>query len=223
MILLDVTPHALGIMTFGSRFEELIPQNTTVPTSRAKIFTTSRDNQTAVKILVMQGDSQSAEENEFLGEFVMTGLRRAPKGHVEIEVTFEINTDGIVAVKAKDLETGQAQSIEVTASSGLTEEEIKNMVRDAEDYMVERRTDEEFEAARQQAETLVDSIESLFPDVERVVGSADFGRDAIAKARVIVDQTKSAIDHKHTRKVKDQLEQLERTERMFKGVVSRAN
>jgi len=222
MILLDVTPHALGIMTFGSRFEELIPQNTTVPTSRAKIFTTSRDNQTAVKILVMQGDSQSAEENEFLGEFVMTGLRRAPKGHVEIEVTFEINTDGIVAVKAKDLETGQAQSIEVTASSGLTDEEIKNMVRDAEDYMVERRTDEEFEAAKQQAETLVDSIESLFPDVERVVGSADFGRDAIAKARVIVDQTRTAIDHKHTRKVKDHLEQLERTERMFKGVVSRA-
>src|SRR6187455_214228 len=186
MILLDVTPHALGIMTFGSYFEELIPQNTTVPTSRTKIFTTSRDNQTAVKILVMQGENDNAEKNEFLGEFVMTGLRRAPKGHVEIEVTFEINTDGIVAVKAKDLETGQAQSIEVTASSGLTEEEIKNMVRDAEGYMVERRTDEEFEAARQQAETLVDSIESLFPDVERVVGSADFGRDAIAKARVIV-------------------------------------
>src|SRR5690606_5663709 len=104
-------------------------------------------------------------------------------------------------VKAKDLETGQAQSIEVTASSGLTDEEIKNMVKDAEDYMVERRTDEEFEAARQQAETLVDSIESLFPDVERVVGSADFGRDAIAKARIIVDQTRTAIDHKHTSKV----------------------
>lgn len=222
MILLDVTPHALGIMTFGSRFEELIPQNTTVPTSRAKIFTTSRDNQTAVKILVMQGDSENADENEFLGEFVMTGLRRAPKGHVEIEVTFEINTDGIVAVKAKDLETGQAQSIEVTASSGLTDEEIKHMVKDAEDYMVERRTDEEFEAAKQQAETLVDSIESLFPDVERVVGTADFGRDAIAKARAVVDQTRSAIDRKHTTLVKEQLEQLERTERMFKGVVSRA-
>lgn len=222
MILLDVTPHALGIMTFGSRFEELIPQNTTVPTSRAKIFTTSRDNQTAVKILVMQGDSENADENEFLGEFVMTGLRRAPKGHVEIEVTFEINTDGIVAVKAKDLETGQAQSIEVTASSGLTDDEIKHMVKDAEDYMIERRTDEEFEAAKQQAETLVDSIENLFPDVERVVGTADFGRDAIAKARAVVNQTRNAIDRKHTGMVKEQLEQLERTERMFKGVVSRA-
>ena len=106
MVLLDVTPHALGIMTFGSYFEELIPQNTTVPTHRTKIFTTSRDNQTAVKILVMQGESQRAEENELLGEFILTGLRRAPKGQVEIEVTFEINADGIVSVRAKDLETG---------------------------------------------------------------------------------------------------------------------
>src|SRR5215216_7691516 len=123
MILLDVTPHALGIMTFGSYFEELIPQNTTVPTSRTKIFTTSRDNQTAVKILVMQGESQRAEENELLGEFILTGLRRAPKGQVEIEVTFEINADGIVSVRAKDLETGLEQSIQVTASSGLTADE----------------------------------------------------------------------------------------------------
>src|SRR5690606_12980339 len=101
MLLLDVTPHALGIMTFGSHFEELIPQNTTVPTSQTKTFTTSRDNQTAVKILVMQGDSEKADENELLGEFILTGLRRAPKGHVEIEVAFEINTDGIVSVHAK--------------------------------------------------------------------------------------------------------------------------
>src|SRR6202020_1139077 len=103
MILLDVTPHALGIMTFGSYFEELIPQNTTVPTHRQKIFTTSRDNQTAVKILVMQGENEHAEQNELLGEFILTGLKRAPKGQVEIEVTFEINADGIVSVRAKDL------------------------------------------------------------------------------------------------------------------------
>src|SRR3954454_13113823 len=115
MMLLDVTPHALGIMTFGSNFEELIPQNPTVPTSRSKIFTTSRDNQTAVKILVMQGEHERATENELLGEFILTGLRRAQKGQVEIEVTFEINSDGIVSVSAKDLETGQQQSIQVTA------------------------------------------------------------------------------------------------------------
>jgi molecular chaperone DnaK len=221
MILLDVTPHALGIMTFGSYFEELIPQNTTVPTSRTKIFTTSRDNQTAVKILVMQGESKKADENELLGEFILTGLRRAPKGHVEIEVTFEINTDGIVSVHAKDLETGQAQSIQVTATSGLTQDEIKNMMEGAKDYMVERRADEEFESARQQAETLMAEIERLFPDVERVVGSADFGRDAIGKAQSVLERVRQGISRKDTQAVKDQLEQLARTERMFKGVVAR--
>jgi molecular chaperone DnaK len=222
MILLDVTPHSLGIMTFGSYFEELIPQNTTVPTSRTKIFTTSRDNQTAVKILVMQGESKKAEENELLGEFILTGLRRAAKGSVEIEVTFEINTDGIVSVHAKDLETGQEQSIQVTATSGLTQDEIKNMMDNARDFMVERRHDEHFEAARQEAETLVAEIERMFPEIERVVGTADFGRDAIGKARSILERTRQAIQRKDTDAVKEQIEQLARTQRMFKGVVARA-
>ncbi|HEX2672643.1 MAG TPA: molecular chaperone DnaK [Polyangiaceae bacterium] len=221
MILLDVTPHALGIMTFGSYFEELIPQNTTVPTSRTKVFTTSRDDQTAVKILVMQGESKRADENELLGEFILTGLRRAPKGHVEIEVTFEINTDGIVSVHAKDMENGQAQSIQVTATSGLTQDEIKNMMGTAQDYLLERRVDEHFEAAKQDAETLISEIERLFPEIERVVGSADFGRDAIAKARTTVDRTRAAINSKDTALVKEQVDQLSRTQRMFKGVVSR--
>ncbi|MEI7893261.1 MAG: molecular chaperone DnaK, partial [Myxococcales bacterium] len=161
MILLDVTPHALGIMTQGGYFEELIPQNTTVPTHRQKIFTTSRDNQTAVKILVMQGESERADENELLGEFILTGLRRAPKGQVEIEVTFEINADGIVSVRAKDLETAKEQSIDVTASSGLTRDEVQKMVSSAKDQLVERRSTEEFEAAKQEAERLVGEIERL--------------------------------------------------------------
>ncbi|HEX9621547.1 MAG TPA: molecular chaperone DnaK, partial [Polyangiaceae bacterium] len=222
VILLDVTPHALGIMTFGSHFEELIPQNTTVPTGRAKIFTTSRDSQTAVKILVMQGDSKRAEENELLGEFILTGLRRAPKGEVEIEVTFEINTDGIVSVHAKDLETGQAQSIQVTASSGLTQDEIKTMMEGAQEYLVERRSDERFEATRQEAETLISDIEQMFPEVERLVGSADFGRDALSKARSVVERARGAIETGSVESVKEQVEQLGRTQRMFKGVVTRA-
>jgi molecular chaperone DnaK len=221
MILLDVTPHALGIMTFGSHFEELIPQNTTVPTARTKTFTTSRDDQTAVKILVLQGESARADENELLGEFILTGLRRAPKGQVEIEVTFEINSDGIVSVQAKDLETGQAQSIQVTASSGLTQDEVKNMMSSAQDYMVERRTDEKFEGAKQEAETLIAEIERLFPEIERAVGSADFGRDALAKARSAVEKTRAAIASKSTNDVAQQVEQLGRTLRMFKGVVTR--
>ena len=221
MVLLDVTPHALGIMTFGSYFEELIPQNTTVPTHRTKIFTTSRDHQTAVKILVMQGESQRAEENELLGEFILTGLRRAPKGQVEIEVTFEINADGIVSVRAKDLETGLEQSIQVTATSGLTKEEIKSMMDNAKDDLVDRRSSEEFEAAKQEAEKLIGEIEKLFPQVQQIVASSDFGRDAIEKAKAIVDKARTAIERKDAAAVKEQIEGLTRTHRMFKGVVAK--
>ncbi len=221
MILLDVTPHALGIMTFGSKFEELIPKNTTVPTSRSKIFTTSRDNQTAVKILVMQGDSEKATDNELLGEFILTGLRRAPKGQVEIEVNFEINSDGIVSVSAKDLETGQAQSIQVTASSGLTKDEVKAMMDNAKDFLVEARTNDEFEGVKQEAEKFVTEIEKMFPQVEAVVASSDFGREAIGKARSILEKTRDAIAKRESAVVKEQMEALARTHRMFKGVVSR--
>ena len=221
MVLLDVTPHALGIMTFGSYFEELIPQNTTVPTHRTKIFTTSRDNQTAVKILVMQGESQRAEENELLGEFILTGLRRAPKGQIEIEVTFEINADGIVSVRAKDLETGLEQSIQVTATSGLTKDEIKSMMENAKDDLVDRRTSEEFEAAKQEAEKLIAEIEKLFPQVQQIVASSDFGRDAIEKAKAIVDKARAAIEKRDAAAVKEQIEGLTRTHRMFKGVVAK--
>jgi molecular chaperone DnaK len=221
MVLLDVTPHALGIMTFGSYFEELIPQNTTVPTHRTKIFTTSRDNQTAVKILVMQGESQRAEENELLGEFILTGLRRAPKGQIEIEVTFEINADGIVSVRAKDLETGLEQSIQVTATSGLTKDEIKSMMENAKDDLVDRRTSEEFEAAKQEAEKLIGEIEKLFPQVQQIVASSDFGRDAIEKAKAIVDKARAAIEKRDAAAVKEQIEGLTRTHRMFKGVVAK--
>jgi len=223
MILLDVTPHALGIMTVGAHFEELIPQNTTVPTSRAKTFTTSRDNQTAVKILVMQGENQKADDNELLGEFVLTGLRRALKGQVEIEVTFSINTDGIVSVSAKDLETGQAQSIQVTASSGLTSDEVKDMMSNAADYMVERRADEAFEGIKQTIETLVSQVESMIPDVERVVGGSDFGRDALAKAKAVVFKARDAVVRKDAAACTEQTDMLDRTIRMFKGVVTRGN
>ena len=163
MILLDVTPHTLGIMVVGGYFEELIPLNTTVPTSRSKVFTTIRDNQTAVKILVMQGESHRADENELLGEFILTGLRRAPAGQVEVEVTFEINSDGIVSVHAKDLETGQQQSITVTATSGLTKDEIQNMVTDAKEFAVARRQDDETEQVMQEAKKLIAADRGAVP------------------------------------------------------------
>ncbi len=221
MVLLDVTPHTLGIMVVGGYFEELIPQNSTVPTSRSKIFTTVRDNQTAVKILVMQGESRRADENELLGEFILTGLRRAPAGQVEVEVTFEINADGIVSVHAKDLETGKAQSITVTSTSGLTQDELESMMTDARDYAVTRRSDEELERAKQEAETLIAEIDRLFPKVEEVVAGSDFGRDAIEKARAVVERAQQLIARGDADGLKEQVDALARTQRMFKGVVGK--
>src|SRR5690554_2262863 len=147
VLLLDVTLHSLGIMVHGGGFEVLIEANATIPTSHGHIFTTVRENQTSVKIIVLQGESPNAEENEMLGEFVLSGLRRAPAGEVEVEVAFEISADGIVSVQARDLETGKEQSITVTATSGLTEEEIQNMIEENQDYLVELKRDEEVERA----------------------------------------------------------------------------
>ena len=221
MVLLDVTPHTLGIMVVGGYFEAVIKQNTAVPTSESKTFTTVRENQTAVKILVMQGESRRADENELLGEFILTGLRRAPAGEVSVEVTFEINADGIVSVHAKDLETGKAQSITVTSTSGLTADELDTMMTDARDYAVSRRTDEELERAKQEAETLIAEIERLFPKVEEVVRGSDFGRDAIEKARAVVERAQQLIAQGSADALKEQIDALARTQRMFKGVVGK--
>ncbi len=222
MVLLDVTPHKLGIMVHGGLFEELIPQNSTVPTAKSKTFTTVRENQTAVKILVMQGDSEMANQNELLGEFVLTGLRKAPPGAVEVEVTFEINADGIVSVAAKDLETGIAQSITVTASSGLTKDEIDQMVDQAKDFAVARRGDEDFEKARQETDTLIVEIEKMLPRVEEAVRGSEFGRDAIEKAKVLMGKVKTIADKKDVAALKEQVEALQRTARMFRGVVGKS-
>ncbi len=221
MVLLDVTPHALGIMTYGENFEELIPMNTTVPTSRSKIFTTSRDNQTAVKILVMQGETAKVGPTDLLGEFVLTGLRRAPKGQVEIEVTFSIDGDGIVSVSARDMETNQQQSIQVTSSSGLTKEEVGKMVEEAKEFLVDRPSSDEFTKLSQEANKLVSEIESMFPRVELVVASSDFGRDAIGKARSVVERCRDAMARKDVSGLRGLMESLARTHRMFKGVVAR--
>lgn len=166
VLLLDVTPHNLGIMVHGGGFEVLIESNTTIPTSHTHAFTTSRDGQTSVKIIVFQGESEIASENELLGEFVLGGLRSARAGEVEIEVSFNISADGIVSVGAKDLETGQEQSITVTATSGLTEEELLNMVQENQDYLVSLKQDEALEQERDKLSKTIREVERMLAEYE---------------------------------------------------------
>lgn len=221
VLLLDVTPHSLGIMIVGGYFHTLIEQNTTVPTSKSHVFTTVKDNQTSVKILALQGESERAAENELLGEFVLTGLRRAPRGEVEIEVTFHISADGIVSVTAKDMETGLEQSITVTASSGLTPDEINKMIDENKDYMVEVRSLKEFDQKRHSAEKLLDEIDGLFPKVTAIIGGSEFGQDAVKKAQQVCERAKQAIASRDGKTLDETTEALSRTLNMFRGVVSK--
>jgi molecular chaperone DnaK len=134
LLLLDVTPMSLGIATFDGHFAALITKNTTVPVRKSHVFTTTRDEQTAVKIRVLQGDGERAADNHLLGEFVLTEIRRAPKGEPEIDVAFEIDANGIVSVSARDLATDGEQSITVNATGTLSEEEIERIVRENEGH-----------------------------------------------------------------------------------------
>ena len=132
VLLLDVTPLSLGIETLGSVMTKLIEKNTTIPCRKSQVFSTAADNQPAVSIHVLQGEREMARDNKTLGNFELTGIPSAPRGLPQIEVTFDIDANGIVHVSAKDLGTGKEQSISITASSGLSKEEIDKMVRDAE-------------------------------------------------------------------------------------------
>jgi len=222
MLLLDVTPQSLGVMIEGGYFHKLIEKNTTVPTNKSHIFTTVRDNQTSVKVLVLQGESVRAEENELLGEFVLTGLRKAPKGQVDVEITFEISADGIVSVGAKDKQTGREQSITVTAKSGLTEEEIRRMSEDEREYAVALRSEEDFERHKQQTERIIHEVEQMFPAVEQIIGGTDHGRDAVSKARQALDRTRAAMASGELHTLLESAEALQRTAQMFRGIVSKS-
>ena len=155
VLLLDVTPLSLGIETLGSVFTKLIPRNTTIPTKRSEVFSTAADNQTAVSIHVLQGEREMAKFNKTLGKFDLVGLPPAPRGIPQVEVTFDIDANGIVHVSAKDKATGKEQSIRIQASSGLSEEEIKNMRDDAEKHADEDKKLKEVIEAKNHADALI--------------------------------------------------------------------
>jgi molecular chaperone DnaK len=159
VLLLDVTPLSLGIETLGGVMTKLIEKNTTIPTKKSEMFSTAEDNQPAVSIHVLQGEREMAVDNKTLGRFELVGIPPAPRGMPQIEVAFDIDANGIVNVSAKDMATGKAQSIQITASSGLTQEEIDRAIRDAELNAEEDRRKKDLIDARNQADTLVYTTE----------------------------------------------------------------
>ncbi len=159
VLLLDVTPLSLGIETLGGVFTKIIERNTTIPTKKSQIFSTATDNQPAVTIKVYQGEREMAADNKLLGVFELVGIPPAPRGVPQIEVTFDIDANGILHVSAKDLGTGKEQSIRITASSGLTEEEIQRMMKEAEAHAEEDKRKRQLAEARNEADTLIYSVE----------------------------------------------------------------
>ena len=189
VLLLDVTPLSLGIETLGGIFTKIIERNTTIPTKKSQTFSTASDNQPAVTIKICQGEREMAADNKLLGNFELIGIPPAPRGVPQIEVSFDIDANGILHVSAKDHGTNKEQSIRITATSGLSEDEIKNMVRDADAHSAEDHKRKELVEAKNNADSLVYSVEKSLKDYSDKI-TADEKRDI-----------EEALEH--CRKVKD--------------------
>ncbi|MGA1864804.1 MAG: molecular chaperone DnaK, partial [bacterium] len=184
VLLLDVTPLSLGIETLGGVFTKLIERNTTIPTKKAQTFSTAADNQTAVSINVLQGEREMAADNRSLGRFDLIGIPAAPRGIPQIEVTFDIDANGILNVSAQDKATGKQQAIQITSSSGLTEEEIKKMVKDAEQHASEDKKKKDLAEARNQADSLIFQIDKNLSEFGDKINEADRAKINEAKDRL---------------------------------------
>jgi molecular chaperone DnaK len=206
VVLLDVTPLSLGIETLGGVFTKLIERNTTIPTRKSQIFSTAQDNQTAVSIRVFQGEREMAADNKLLGQFDLVGIPPAPRGMPQIEVAFDIDANGIVHVSAKDLGTSKEQSIKITASSGLSEEEIKRMVKDAEAHASEDKKRKETAEARNQLDSLIYSTEKSLKD---------YGGELEPAIRENIDaalqKAKKALESQDVQTIRSVVEELNRS------------
>lgn len=197
VVLLDVTPLSLGIETLGGVMTKIIPRNTTIPTRKSQIFTTAEDNQTAVTVHVLQGEREMAADNRTLGRFELYGIPPAPRGVPQIEVTFDIDADGILHVTAKDKATNKEQSIRITASSGLSKEEVDRLVKEAEEHRAEDRRRRELVDARNRADSLIYQTEKHLKEFGDKISQEDRNRieEKIKSLKeVMKGEDKSAID-----------------------------
>jgi molecular chaperone DnaK len=189
ILLLDVTPLSLGIETLGGVFTKLIERNTTIPTRKSEIFSTASDNQTSVEVHVLQGERPMAPDNRTLGKFHLVGIPPAPRGIPQVEVAFDIDANGIVNVSAKDMGTGREQKITITASSGLSKEEIDKMMRDAESHSGDDARKREEIEARNRLDGLIYQMEkTLNENREKVSAVAGEVETAIADAKKAIEE-----------------------------------
>jgi molecular chaperone DnaK len=220
MLLLDVTPHSLGIAIAGGFFQRIIPKNTTVPTSAHHVFTTVKDDQPSAKITVLQGEAELATDNELLGEFMLTGLRAAPRGGVDIDVIFDISADGIVSVSAVDVQTGVRQSITVTASSGLTEEEISKAAQANEEWMLGQKEDPDFQERKIKAEELFKEFEQIWPKLTRAAQNG-LGQEPLQRAQAALSVARLQVAQKESEALAGSIDRLERMLGALRGAVER--
>ncbi len=206
VLLLDVTPLSLGVETLGGIMTKLIEKNTTIPTQKSQVFSTAEDNQSAVTIHVLQGEREQAAMNKSLGRFDLSDIKAAMRGIPQIEVTFSIDSNGILNVAAKDKQTGKSQSIVIRASSGLSEEEINRMVQDAEAHAEEDRKFKELAETRNQADALIHSVEKNLHDLGDKVPSAD--QDAAKAAIAALQQAARGNDKATMDSAADALAQI---------------